>query len=481
MAQHRGRHIAVIGGGFSGSLLAFHLLRRCGPDDRVMLVERNPRFGLGLAYSTGNPNHLLNVRAGNMSAFSDRPSHFVDWLRELPPDVRASLDEPPGPASFVPRRLFGRYVQQLLGDQIWREGHGRHLFLVTDEAVALRRQPKGWLLELAVGRSFPVDLAVLAIGNFPPAASTPRYFGNPWDEHAVANLDPAQPVLILGTGLTMVDTVISLLDRGHHGHIYALSRRGLLPQVHASTNGGALPAPWVFDPPPSGHSVLALLRRVRATCRAAATQGRDWRLVIDGLRPHTQRLWQEMPLAERSRFLRHLRPWWDVHRHRAAPCIMDRVAEARARGQLELLVGRLGLIERDAAGLAVSIAPRAGLPPFPISVDRIIDCSGPRTDCTLINQPLLQQLLHNGHIRPDPLRLGLDVTAEGAAIDRNDEVLPDLFAIGPITRGAFWEIIAVPDIRVACERLAQRLLPRTGEQATPAGALVKTTCAPLSV
>jgi uncharacterized NAD(P)/FAD-binding protein YdhS len=464
MAGQRGKTIAIVGGGFSGSLLAFHLLSRCGPQDRILLIERNRRFGLGLAYSTGNPNHLLNVRAGNMSAFSDRPSHFVEWLRDLPREELATLPEPPGPTGFAPRGLFGRYVQHLLGDRIWREGHGRQLDLVTDDVVALQRCDAGWEIELAMGRKIAADEAVLAIGNFPPSNSTPGYFGDPWDANALAGLAPDRAVLILGTGLTMIDTVISLLDRGHRGPIYALSRRGLPPRVHLATQGGALPAPWVFDEPPRATSLVSLLHQVRATCKEAETQGRGWRVVIDGLRPHTQRLWQELPLPERARFLRHLRPWWDVHRHRTAPQIMERIHQARDSGQLRLLTGRITGKDRQPSGFAVTVMPRGRQVPLSLTVDRIIDCSGPRTDCAKIDQPLLRQLLREGQIRPDPLRLGIEVEPDGAVVQRNGKPAADLFAIGPITKGTFWEIIAVPDIRVACEQLAERLIPQRVSQ-----------------
>jgi uncharacterized NAD(P)/FAD-binding protein YdhS len=222
----------------------------------------------------------------------------------------------------------------------------------------------------------------------------------------------------------------------------------------------------VFEEPPRGTSLVSLLRLVRATCREAEAQGRGWRVVIDGLRPHTQRLWQELSLRERARFLRHLRPWWDVHRHRTAPQIMERILEARDSGQLRLLTGRITGKDRRPGGFAVTVAPRGGQLPLSLMVDRIIDCSGPRTDCTKIDQPLLRQLLREGQIRPDPLRLGIEVEPDGAVVGRNGRAATDLFAIGPITKGTFWEIIAVPDIRVTCEQLAARLIPVPAAQVT---------------
>ncbi len=454
----KGRRIAIVGAGFSGSLLALHLLKACRPEDRIYLVERNHNFGRGLAYATGNPNHLLNVRASNMSAYPDDPDHFVRWLADLPQDQRTGIvgegvTGEVGPSTFVPRRVYGNYIQDLLGNKLWREGQGHNLFLVTDEAVSLHRENGGQVLELAVGRRYPVDHVVLAIGNFPPTQSAPGYFGDPWNDTCLADLDTDAPILILGTGLTFIDTVLSLLDRGHRGKIYALSRRGLLPRVHAP-----VPAPWRYAEAPKGGNLVNLLRQVRRAAIEAELAGAGWRAAIDGLRPHTQRLWQEMPLAQRARFLRHLRPWWDVHRHRAAPQVMARIEAALGSGQIEIIKGRLGVTTRLDDRSIVGINLRGDTGTRELVVDRIIDCSGPRSDATQLDQKLIRQLLATGQVRPDPLRLGIDVDPAGNVIDAQGHVTPDLHAIGPITKGTFWEIIAVPDLRVACADLARKLL-----------------------
>ena len=468
------RTIGIIGGGFTGALLALHLLRRCDDQDRIFLIEKAGRFGAGLAYSTGNAHHLLNVRAGNMSAFSAEPDHFVDWLRRLPdqipPNPKGAMidDDPPGPSSFVPRGVFGAYVQQSLAKAIWRGQRGDRLTIVNDEAVGVERKPEGLALQLAVGRRLIVDTAVLAVGNFPPARNAGPIFGDPWDERALNGLDPDAPVLILGTGLTMVDTVISLLDQGHTGPIQAISRRGLLPRQHVGaipdeTGEIRLPKPWEFDPKPSGRSLVQLTQVVRRTIDRAERGGRGWRGVIDGLRPHTQRLWREMSTVERKRFLRHLRPWWDVHRHRAAPQVMARLTEARERGQLQIVAGKIIATAAGAEDVSVEVKLRGGDAAVAYRGARLIDCSGLNSDCTKVDQPLLKQLLETGLMTPDPLRLGIDVSDHGALIDRDDRPAADLFALGPITKGAFWEIIAVPDLRIACEAMAERLLPQAAE------------------
>jgi uncharacterized NAD(P)/FAD-binding protein YdhS len=464
-AHHKPRTIGIIGAGFSGALLALHLLRRCGPLDRIFLIEKSGRLGAGLAYSTGNSSHLLNVRAGNMSAFSAEPNHFVDWLRRLPAQARSVVaDDPPGASSFAPRGLFGAYVQQALAEAIWRGERGERLTVVSDAVDAIVRREDGLELQLAVGRKITVDQAVLAIGNFPPARSSGAIVGDPWDARATAGLDPDAPVLILGTGLTMIDTVVSLLDAGHRGPIRAVSRRGLLPRQHVTaipddTGEIRLPRPWTFDPPPSGKSLVRLVQQVRRTVAEAEKLGRGWRSVIDGLRPHTQRLWRELSLTDRQRFLRHLRPWWDVHRHRAAPEVMARVTAARDSGQLAIIAGRIRATQADETGVTLTVQRKGSGETVMLRGARLIDCTGLNNDCTKIDQPLLKQLLADGFARPDTLRLGLDITDDGALIGSDGTAAPDLFALGPITKGAFWEIIAVPDLRVACEAMAARLIP----------------------
>lgn len=459
IGENRGRRIAIIGAGFSGSLLALHLLQGCRPEDRIYLIEKHRHFGRGLAYSTGNPNHLLNVRAGNMSAFPDRPDHFVAWLAALPAAEKSSLGDL-GPSGFAPRGLFGRYLQELLAAATSHAPHCHNLVLVNDEAVALHRQGEGFDLELAVGRRYAIDEAVLALGNYPPALSVPGYVGDPWHPLALANLDPWAPVLLIGSGLTAIDTIISLLDRGHQGPIHVLSRRGLWPRQHLAAGLAPLPAPWHYETPLGSARLVSLLRDVRRAARDAEKSGRGWRAAIDGLRPHTQRLWLEMPTAERARFLRHVRPWWDVHRHRAAPQVMARIEAAERSGQVARLRGRLQGHRHtgDFSHVDIALAGAAGI--TSLGVERVIDCTGPRSALAEIDSPLLQQLQERGHIRADALGLGLDVTHDNRLIGA-DGATRSLHAIGPLTRGVFWEITAVPDLRNACAALAARLLAET--------------------
>jgi uncharacterized NAD(P)/FAD-binding protein YdhS len=454
MAEIRGRRIAIIGAGFSGSLLAVHLLRRSTPDDRIYLIERSAGFGRGLAYASGNPHHLLNVRAGNMSAFSDQPDHFLEWLRALPDSERSAISVSEDRLTFVSRQLYGSYIQHILGREIWNAESAHRLYLVADEAVALHPAGKGYSLEVGCGRRYEVDAVALAMGNFPPEGDTRFYVANPWSPGATAELDSDAPVLLVGTGLTMIDTVISLLDQKHRGPILAISRRGLLPRRHAAV----VPHPRFLPAAEAPRSLRALLGIVRAEIHHAAALGRDWRAVIDSLRPDTRDLWRNLPPEEKQRFLRHLRPWWDVHRHRMAPAVAGRIERALERGQLQIRRARLGTLTPKRGGVDVELLPVAGAPAEQIEVERVINCMGPLSDLSRVAAPLIRELLASGAARPDPLNLGIEVSGEGALIDATGRVVCNLFAVGPLTKGVFWETTAVPDIRVQCERLADHIL-----------------------
>jgi uncharacterized NAD(P)/FAD-binding protein YdhS len=467
--------IAVIGGGFSGTLLALHLLRRCPPPVRIHLIGRTPRFGRGLAYSTGNLNHLLNVPAGRMSAFHDRPHDFLDWLQQPVNRNTASVT----PNCFVARHVFGDYVRHHLKEEYKRaSGRGGRLVLTRGEVLDLRVSRSGIVLDLDRGRKAEADIAVLAVGNFPPEPrpiadmsfyDSDKYRPDPWASDALTELAPDDPVLLIGTGLTMVDTAISLLDQGHTGRIYALSRRGLLPRRHGS--GAPASAAALFERA-LPTTAAGLTRAIREEIDELVGRGGDWRAVIDGMRPATQDIWQAMPPEERARFIRHLRPWWEVHRHRMPPAVADRVEQAIARGQLIATATRIRNMHAGPEGVSVAHRPRRADADQYLHVRRVINCSGPGCDYDRITDPLIRQLLDRGDVRPDPLRLGLDVSSLCALRNRRGEIWQRLYAVGPVTKPVFWEVTSVPDIRRQCEALAGHLGARLAPvlSAAPPGA-----------
>jgi uncharacterized NAD(P)/FAD-binding protein YdhS len=474
--------IAVIGAGFSGTLLALHLLRRCPDGVRIHLIERRPCFGRGLAYSSGNLNHLLNVPISRMSAFHDQPDDFLDWLR-LQGEASGSSASPSG---FVARKLFGDYIRDHLKTEFRRAGRrGGRLVLTRGAVLDLQVGRAGVTLHIDRRRRVQADIAVLAIGNFPPEPppladprfyDSDRYRPDPWAPEALADLSPADPVLLIGTGLTMVDTAISLLDRGHAGRIHALSRRGLLPRRHVA----ASMAPATLMEPCLPTTAGRLTRRLREEIALLDRAGGDWRAIIDGLRVATQDIWQAMPDAERRRFLRHLRPWWDVHRHRMPPVVADRIELAVGRGRLTIGAARIRRMDTASGWVRVTHQSGRTASPECLFVRRVINCSGPGCDYARIADPLIRALLDRGDVRPDALRLGLDVSSLCALRNRRGEIWQRLYAIGPVTRPAFWEVTSVPDIRRQCEALAAHLSARLAAGLSARPEPVRHTDAPLS-
>jgi uncharacterized NAD(P)/FAD-binding protein YdhS len=438
-------NVAIVGGGFSGTLLAVNLLRHDGP--RATLIERSSAVGKGLAYGAAHPSHVLNVRAANMSAFPDDPGHFVRWLA-----ARGTAD---AGGAFVSRSTYGEYLQELLAASL-RTANGR-LSLVTGDVTDLVDHKDGTVrLRLDGGDILTSDAAVLAVGNLPPHAppgldpdrlSPRRYKGDPWASGVCDDLTDSDTVLVIGTGLTMVDAVLMLEARGFGGTIVALSRRGLVPHRHAPAHPPERPR----DTRPATVA-SALVQGVR---KRAGEIG--WRQAVDELRPFTQGMWANASVEERRRFVRHLRPWWDVHRHRLAPVVADRLAALQASGRLRVRAGKTIAFQEGEAGISVEWRPRGQEQAERLLVQRIINCTGPQGDLARTDEPILANLLARGSIRADEARLGLAVDAGTAVIDAGGHASTRLFALGPMTRGAFWEIVAVPDIRRQAWDLARRL------------------------
>jgi uncharacterized NAD(P)/FAD-binding protein YdhS len=439
--------IAVVGAGFSGVMTALHLLRS-GEAVRVILLERSTPVGLGAAYATHNPSHRLNVRAGNMSAWPDRPTDFVDWLETRGQDI--------GPGGFATRGDYGRYLQGLLTGIVEGAQAAGRLVVAPDAVVGLEPGGRGWRLTTAMGRPILVDAVVLALGNPPPCrpagvdkalAASKAYVADPWRWDPTRT--PPGPVLLLGTGLTMVDLTLSLEDASPGRTIIALSRRGLTPREHEGEPPARPPSPPASDIPPL--AALAWLRR------AAAAHG--WRTAVDALRPATQDLWRGWTVTQKQTFLRHARPFWDIHRHRLSPEVAARIADLRRSGRLKVAAGKIvRLTETEDGRVEGAWRPRGEVGSLPFQVSAVINATGPTGDVTRSDDPLVLDLIRRGLARPDALRLGLDVDADNRLLDVSGSASRTLFAVGPVTRGAWWEINAVPDIRGQAAQVAAAAL-----------------------
>jgi uncharacterized NAD(P)/FAD-binding protein YdhS len=436
-------HVAIIGAGFSGTLQAINLLRHDGP--RVTLIERREAFARGVAYSTPSPAHLLNVRASNMSALPDDPDHFVRWL------VARGAGNP---QSFALRRDYGLYLGELL--EATRAAAPGRLAMRRDAAAEIRHAGDRMTIGLDSGESVTADAVVLALGNLPPhdppafadAALPPDcYIRDPWSTDFTEGLTDEDIVLIIGTGLTMIDVVLTLEASGFGGRIVALSRHGLVPRTH---DEAMMPPPAPAEKPAETGS--ALLRLIRNHAELVG-----WRAAIDELRPYTQAMWLSAPVEEQKRFLRHLHAWWDVHRHRIAPQVAEQIYAVRRSGRLEIVAGKIDDVALRDGGVTIGYRPRHTNRHETIGARRVINCTGPQGDLLRTREPLLHLLMAAGLIRPDRHRFGIDVNAQAETIGVQDIANPRLLALGSMTRGTFWEIVAVPDIRVQTWAVARRL------------------------
>ncbi len=465
------RTFAIIGAGFGGTMTAAHLLRllaerrRAEGEDggepfRVYLIERSGKFTAGVAYSTTSHGHLLNVPAGRMSALPDDPDHFLRWARQQDPKI--------GGGTFVPRPLYGKYLASILEQADAASGDAVRLTRVPRGAAGLRVDGDGVTVELEGGSEIEADAAVLAIGNFPPGNppvadagfyKSWRYAKDPWGPGAL-DVEPDGDVLLLGTGLTMLDIAIALKERGHRGVIHAVSRRGLLPQPHRVSirPPGAHPRRKGVDEGP--RTAKGLLHALRAEVRAAAVKGVDWREVVTSLRHDTPALWKGLGERERGRFLRHVRPFWETHRHRASPETATQIAELIARNELAVHAGRVLGYAESRGGVDARVLMRGAEEETVLRVGRVINCTGPETDVRKVEDLFVQRMVRDGLVRPDALGLGLDTDAHGAVVDAQGRVQDRLTLVGPLRKGQLWENTAVPELRGETLAMAKGLAGR---------------------
>ncbi len=438
----------IVGGGASGTLLAAQLLRQAREPIDVTLVEPG-RVGRGLAYGTPHPAHLLNVPSGRMSALPEEPDHFVRWLE--------SSGLPASPDGFAPRHAYGTYLHATLVESAAAAGGGVRLERSREEATAVEALDGRTAVALRSGRRLDADRVGLALGNLQGPGPLPaiqrevRYVADPWDPGALDVIAPEDAVLIIGTGLTMVDVVILLAERSHVAPILAVSRHGLVPQAHAT----APSAVQSIRPPTRAPSLRGWLRVLRA--QIETTHG-DWRVVVDALRPLTPEAWARLGEPDRGRFLRHLRPYWDVHRHRMAHSVGTRLAELMGNDRLAVEAARVAAARPLGSGFEVVLRPRGSAAARTHRFAWIVNATGPECDPERAHSPLLRQLLRDGLGRADGFHLGLDTSAEGALVDADGRPSSTLYTLGPLRRGRLWETTAIPEIRVQARELAARWL-----------------------
>jgi uncharacterized NAD(P)/FAD-binding protein YdhS len=457
------RTVVVVGAGCAGTLTAVDLLRRPGGPLRVVLVERGDAFGRGVAYSTTDDRHLLNVAAERMSAFPDEPGHFAAWAAE-----RLG---PLAPGAYLPRRLYGDYLCDVLARAERDAPRGRCLERVRGEVVDVVPGDAGAAggagglagggaaaggaasVLLADGRAIAADGVVLALGALPPAAPValpddPRVVGSPWVEGALDGAAPGATTLLVGSGLTAVDVALTVCGGDDRHRVIAISRNGCLP--HEQLPGLRAPVvPQAAPPSPEAATVARVERWLKVHVARARRGGADWRDAFDGVRPHVQTLWRSLPEAEQSRFLRERSRAWELRRHRMAPEVGARVRGLVRDGRLLVRAGRALGVRALPSTVELLIDDCGAM--RTLRADRVVVCVGAGTSVAAAGVPLLDALVRRGLAAPDAHGLGLRADDGGAMIGCDGAARPWLRLLGPLRRGELWETTAVGEIRAQAQ------------------------------
>jgi uncharacterized NAD(P)/FAD-binding protein YdhS len=449
--------VVIVGGGFSGTMVAVHLAR-AQAGLRIALVDRGPAAGRGVAYGTTDPKHLLNVPAGDMGAFPDDINHFYRWLQSHPQHLAAVGIPEVRPDSFVPRMVFGDYIQDLLRQARSLPGT---LDLIQDEVLDIKQMDKGHFeVTPKAGRTLKAAHVVLALGNFPPGGPEQNGFdifsnrdwflNNPYAADVHAKLAEPGDVLIIGTGLTSLDVLLSLDKIKREGKIHILSRRGLFPEAHKKST----PYPPFLDAYNLPRTAHLLFRRVARELRRAHAHGVDWRPVLDSMRPFNQAIWTHLPLAERLRFLRHVQPIWDTHRHRCVPEVMAVKNRLEAEGRLVCHRGEIQDFHRNWKNVEATFRARGTNEIKKLCVRYVLSCTGPQADYRKLKDPLVRRLLASDLLAPDPMRMGANTAQGGRVCNKAGEVIQGLYTLGSLQKGRLYESIAVPELRCQAAALA---------------------------
>jgi uncharacterized NAD(P)/FAD-binding protein YdhS len=458
------QRVAIVGGGAAGALAAVHLLRE--PRERgaleIDLIDRTGSFGAGVAYGTVDPLHLLNVPAVRMGAIHGRPEHFHEWLAER--------GEPVAEEAFLSRGLFATYIRDLL-TRAEREATDARLRRHCGEVTAIVEQHGGATapLELTLDddERIEADRVILALG--PLGGGDPirvpaelkasgAYVADPWEAGALDGVRRDREVLVVGTGLSMVDVALTLCEGGEGPGLRAVSRHGLVPRRHRRT----LTNLRRFHIPVETGRIEPMVAAVFAQICRVAQQGDDWRDVIDSMRPVTPALWKALDADEQRRFLAEFQRLWDVHRFRMAPEVADRFEALQAAGRVVTESNSIVSLEPHGDRVRVFLRIPGATELDEVEVDRVINCSGAGCDLRRQAPPLLEGLLAAGAARPDELGLGLDVDEDGALLDADGAPSERLFAIGALRKGVEWEAIGITEIRDHSGAVARKIV-RTGE------------------
>ncbi|RUW85738.1 FAD/NAD(P)-binding protein [Mesorhizobium sp. M1E.F.Ca.ET.063.01.1.1] len=455
-------HVVILGGGFTGAAVALHLARQ-PVRPSITVVEPRPFLGGGLAYSSEEPSHRVNVPASRMNLLPDEPEHFSRWLAH---DGEAGRD----PESqwrngdiFPRRRVFARYVAEQLKDHL-DNGTIRH---VREHGLEVRRGADGWTVTTS-GQSIAADILVLAMTHpspdipaaLKPLAGARGFVADVYFADALGSIAADASVLIVGSGLTSADTVAELDRRGHRGRILAVSRHGLRSRGHPQLRG----QPFGDFASTPAATALGLLENIRSTLAAADAGGVNWQSVFDQLRLQGPAIWSALTPDERTRLVRRLRAFWDVHRFRIAPQVEAVLERRHAERTYDNIAASLVASNRHGDRLAVNLRRRGERQIEALHFDVVINTTGPAHGKALQTNPVLRSLCDAELIHIDRHGLGIETALDSRAVGPEGELVPGLFVAGPLARGTFGELMGLPEVARHAQTVASQIEAQLGAQ-----------------
>lgn len=460
--------ISIVGMGFSGLMTAVHLVRGAELPFTLNIISKGIHGNRGPAYSTNNPHLVLNVPTAKMSCLPKEPSHFLEWIAGREP--YSSIPKDMLAISFMPRKLYGEYLTG-----VWKEAMEEAKGLVSINLVDgtvndVRQSGTGYVMTVNDSREIYSDYIVLATGNeLPGDPEIPNmefftgksYFRNPWDEDCTRNVEKETGVLIIGNGLTMVDTVLCLIQNGFRGTIYSISPNGFAILQHRH---GGVAYRGLIDELKEPYDLDTLFGLFKKHVKLLRNIGISAEPVVDSVRGISQKIWLSLPVEDKRRFMRRLRHLWGVARHRIPINVYDKIVKLKLDGKLKVIKGRLINITQNGSEILVDYRNRKTAANERISVSRVINCTGPMTDITKSHNELIAAMVGKGLIRPDPLRLGIDADTSYRVLGSDGEPNGRILTVGSNLKGLLWESTAVPELRIQAEELAGRLLDAVREE-----------------
>ena len=434
--------VTIVGGGASGILLAINLMRKSSKKITINIIEKDKEnFITGIAYSTKELCHLLNVRASGMSLFSEDGEHFYNWL--ISNGYTYTKDD------FVPRMIFGKYLKDTY--HLLKTITNSETNEIFDECINIDIDNSEVILKS--GTKVKSDKIVLALGHISPSETNTlrnidysKYHRSPWNSDLYDKIEKDEDILLIGSGLTADDITLSLISKGHSGKIYSISRNGKQPIIHQHYEKYSSFFEEIRDK--DVNTVFSIVKE--HIKRSKNPLG-----VIDSLRPHNQIIWQQFSKNDKERFLRHINPLWNTIRHRKPTQNGERLQELVDKGQLIYLKGRISDFAISDNIIRIEYQTKEYIKN--LSVNTIINCIGPESSYKRIEMPLLKNLFSSGVIRSNESDMSISVK-NWRVISNNSISQENLYAIGPLLKGELFESTAIPEIRVQAEKLSEVIL-----------------------